>query len=200
MIRVVRCLDTCFRLHAAEVSQIVIDKYAPSYYSRASTVVRDWYASGRQYVHPPILPPGSPSTLSTPSLVTSWSRGRYDMNSSPTTGAYSCSSSEAGDDMPRTPVTPAHTNAADPFIVAHAAVAAGAVKVECKENVEPMQIVSAGQVYGFGQPALAVPAIKPVSHGIVPSAYGASGPRPVLHAIPHVQQQVMPRPLRRLSN
>jgi hypothetical protein len=144
------------------------------------------------------------SNLGTPGLVPSWPRnGRYDSNSSPT-GAYSSSSSEAGDDLPRTPITPAHQVASDPFLATMPSTASS-VK-ESKENVAPT-LLSAGQAYGYptlnaqGMPVI----VKGVVHNnAVPMAtYAAPAARPVLHVIHNGQQQQhqpMPRPLRRLSN
>lgn len=208
ILRVVQCLDTCFRNHSNEVSQIVVDKYAPGYYSRASTVVREWYSSGRQFIYTPIPTPASPancmSSLSTPGLVPSWTRGgRYDFSSSPT-GPYSCSSSEAGDELPRTPITPAHQVSVDPFLVSSTSIVSSVVSIkESKENIAPSHMPSAGQVYSFaGVNAHVVPVLgKGAIDNVVPmTAYAVPASRPVLHAIGHGQQQVMPRPLRRLSN
>jgi hypothetical protein len=97
-----------------------LEKYAPVYYSRASVVVREWYQTGRRWVYITMPPPISPaSSLTAPGLIPSWSARLCDLNSSPNSVTNSsCASSEAGDDMPRTPITPGY-GMTDPFIDAN---------------------------------------------------------------------------------
>lgn len=157
------------------MSDIVVRKYAPAYYSRASTVTREWYLSGHRFVY---LAPASPTTpvsggLPTLGLIPSgWPRNRLTYNSSP--GYGSSSSSECGDE-PLTPITPVHSHIADPF----SAVA--------KENIAPVHLAQLKQTSGkgVGQSAAA-------SHGHI---------RPALHVInPMVDHAVPGRNMRRLSN
>jgi hypothetical protein len=169
------------------ISEIVIRKYAPSYYNRASTVVREWYLSGRRFVHTPDAPITPVSAgLPTPGLSASgsWSakRGSW-MSGSPSTGSLSCASSDAGDESPLTPITPVHTHVADPFTTA----------VHSKENIAPSNSNSSiGSVVGKAQ-----------------GGGGGGGNmfqqviRPVLHALPGVgvgELTLPTRSMRRLSN
>ncbi|KAJ9094107.1 hypothetical protein QFC19_008059 [Naganishia cerealis] len=202
IIKVARLLDICLGEHLKDVSQIVVDKYAPVYYSRASVFVREWYQMGRRWVYITMPPPISPaSSLTAPGLVSSWSSRRFDLNSSPNSVTYSsCASSEAGDDMPRTPITPGHAMT-DPFIDAN--------------------IIAVATAAGITVPKVGIPAIDDQKENMVPRVYHAKMPshhkvnstatiHPMQsqyalplhrHALHPVQQSAsaLPKALRRLS-
>ncbi|KAJ9126994.1 hypothetical protein QFC24_001225 [Naganishia onofrii] len=203
IIKVARLLDICLGEHLKDVSQIVIDKYAPVYYSHASVFAREWYQTGRRWVYITMPPPISPaSSLTAPGLISSWSSRRFDINSSPNSATYSsCASSEAGDDMPRTPITPG-VAITDPFIDAN--------------------IIAVANAAGISVPRMGVPAMDEQKENMVPKAYHVKVPSqhkiagtnimqptaqryalPVhRHALHPVQQQatsVLPKALRRLS-
>ncbi|OWT35960.1 cyclin [Cryptococcus neoformans] len=124
--RVSIAIDKRFSQELEKVSEIVIRKYAPTYYDRVSTICREWYLSGRRYTYNPVVPSTPVSGLSTPGLApscsSSWAKRGSWITGSP---AGSCASSEAGDDTPVTPITPIYTHVIDPFSVA------------AKENIAP---------------------------------------------------------------
>ncbi|KAJ9113708.1 hypothetical protein QFC20_001731 [Naganishia adeliensis] len=162
IIKVARLLDICLGEHLKEVSQIVVDKYAPVYFSRASIVVREWYQSGRRWVYISMPPPISPaSSLTAPGLISSWSSRRFDINSSPNSVTNSsCASSEAGDDMPRTPITPGY-GMTDPFNDAN--------------------MIAVATAAGISVPHMSIPVVIDPHHhhqhqkeNIVPKAYHAN--------------------------
>jgi hypothetical protein len=178
-------IDKHFTEKLDSVSEIVIRKYAPTYYQRASTLVREWYLSGRRFIYNPDLPTTPVSAgLPTPGLQPSgsWSskRGSW-MSESPSTGSLSCASSDAGDEPPLTPITPVHTYVVDPF------------SVHSKENIAPSS--SNGSISSVvGVP---VQKIGGGGGGVFQQVL-----RPVLHALPGgVGELSLPtRTMRRLSN
>jgi len=183
-VRIAFTIDKHFAEKLESVSEIVIRKYAPTYYGRASTVCREWYLSGRRFAYNPEAPATPISAgIPTPGLAPSGSwpnkRGSW-MSGSPSTGSMSCASSDAGDESPLTPITPAHTPAIDPFSMAS------------KENIAPGMFASGGDakdvVYN-GKPAMVG----------LPNAF--AHPRPVLQDLPAVGDLAIPhRSMRRLSN
>ncbi len=114
-VRVARAIDNHFADKLEAVSEIVIRKYAPAYYSRSSTICREWYLAGRRFVYNPEVAPATPvsaSGMATPGLTPSgsWSgtkRGSWMAASPSTASSMSCGSSDAGDE-PITPITPVH--------------------------------------------------------------------------------------------
>lgn len=227
IVRVTRCLDVCFADHLAEISSIVIDKYAPFYYSRASDIVKEWYTSGRRFVYVavPVTPVASSGGLSAPGLVSSWSssRSRFDFNSSPG-GGYSCSSSDAGDDMPRTPITPmqghvhAHANAhghgvTDPFVITNnvsstSTSSSSSINVtinnnESKENIAPVyhhhtQHPNVNAIHVAKKQIVDAHVAAAAAAMVVPVYTSGPNRAPLQNVQPTAAQ--IPRPLRRLSN
>ena len=101
------------------VSDILVRKYAPAYYGRASSIVKEWYLLGHrfQWVDAPITPiaPSLSSAALQPSSSWSTHRGSW-ISASPSAGSLSCSSSDAGDDNgPITPITPLNSHGVNPF-------------------------------------------------------------------------------------
>ncbi|WVO16906.1 hypothetical protein L204_104592 [Cryptococcus depauperatus] len=173
--KIAKAIDRRLSQELESTSEIVIRKYAPTYYDRVSTVCREWYLSGRRYSYNPVA---ANTGLSTPGLARSWNKRSSWPSGSP---SGSCTSSEAGDDTPVTPITPVHTHVTDPFSVA-------------KENVAPEQS-SISKV------------ARVCNVATVESAHGASKPqtvysqRPALHTLPAVADiGISNRATRRLSN
>ena len=204
-VRVAQAIDKHFADKLESISEIVIRKYAPTYYGRASTICREWYLSGRRFHYNPEAPATPVSAgLPTPGLApsSSWSskRGSW-VSASPSAGSISCASSDAGDESPLTPITPVHSHG-DPFSLAS------------KENMPPGMSstgsVSSVSSYVGMQPkdasmaqAKAVHPTHAVSHNSTLPAIAAYPPnhRPVLHALPAVGDLGLPnRSMRRLSN
>jgi hypothetical protein len=205
-------LDICLGEHLKEVSQIVVDKYAPVYFSRASVVVREWYQTGRRWVYISMPPPISPaSSLTAPGLISSWASRRFDINSSPNSVTNSsCASSEAGDDMPRTPMTPGY-GMTDPFNDANmiAAVAAAGISVphmnipvvidhhhhhhhhQQKENIVP-------KAYHANMASHHKSVMVPNMHVVAPTQYAVPVQRHALHPVQQTASAI-PKALRRLS-
>ncbi|WVW80637.1 hypothetical protein I302_102623 [Kwoniella bestiolae CBS 10118] len=193
-VRIALAIDKHFAEKLEQVSEIVIRKYAPTYYGRCSTICREWYLSGRRFVYNPETPATPVSTnLPTPGLAPSGSGGWPSKRGSWATGSpggsISCASSEAGDDAPLTPITPVHSHNIDPFSVAS------------KENIAP-------GVYGSNPSAsLSKDSVSSVSVQVTsakplpqPPLY-AHAQRPALHALPPVGDLSLPnRSMRRLSN
>lgn len=186
-----------------------MEKYAPVYYSRASVIVREWYQTGRRWVYITMPPPISPaSSLTAPGLISSWSARRRDINSSPNSVTNSsCASSEAGDDMPRTPITPGY-GMTDPFIDANIVAVATAAGIPVphigmpvmadhhahhhqKENMVP-------QVYhakmATHHKSVMVPHAMPQA---APTQYAVPMQRHALHPVQPTAS--IPKALRRLS-
>ncbi|KZT56435.1 hypothetical protein CALCODRAFT_435749 [Calocera cornea HHB12733] len=94
------------------LSETVVKKYQPHYYSGASRLVTEWYAKGNRYHYSPfpewnIDLPSTPSTYKT-FYASSLSRSGSSMDSiSPLSAS---GSSDAGDSMPATPITPMYPN------------------------------------------------------------------------------------------
>jgi hypothetical protein len=183
-VRIALAIDTHFAEKLESVSEIVIRKYAPTYYGRASTICREWYLSGRRFVYDPETPATPVSAgIPTPGLGPSGSwpnkRGSW-MSASPSGGSLSSSSSDAGDESPLTPITPVHSQV-DPFSLAS------------KENIAPGMFASVGakEVGYNGKPNAAMVGL--------PNAFAHA--RPVLHALPSVGELALPnRTMRRLSH
>ncbi|ORY20268.1 cyclin-like protein [Naematelia encephala] len=182
-VRVSQAIDRHFGEKLESVSEIVVRKYAPTYYGRASTVVREWYLSGRRYVYQPEQPITPMSAgIPTPGLAPSgsWSskRGSW-IAASPSAGSLSCASSDAGDE-PLTPVTPNYPHGVDPFNMA------------AKENINPVYggaAVAKDAVLMMGKHTSAIP--MPV--------YAVQPSRPALHVLP-AELAIPNRTMRRLSN
>lgn len=176
-VRIATAIDRQLGDRLEEVSEIVVRKYAPTYYHRASTVVREWYLQGSRFTYAPASPI-TPSS-SAPGLAPSgsWKRGSW-MSASPSAGSISCSSSEAGDE-PLTPVTPISEY---PFHVASAA---------SKENIPLYASSSASS-------DLSVHAAAPAPKGKVPGSM-AYYDRPALNPIPQ-QLSIPNRTIRRSSS
>lgn len=121
--RIAQAIDAKFGEHLETVSEILIKKYKEAHYHRASVVVREFYLSGRRYLYQPDPPTPMSASLSSSSLGESsaWSlkRGSW-MSNSPSFGSMSCASSEYGDEVPITPLTPMSSVSMvpDPFTVA----------------------------------------------------------------------------------
>ncbi|WVF67844.1 hypothetical protein IAT40_002605 [Kwoniella sp. CBS 6097] len=190
-VRIAHAIDKHFAEKLENISEIVIRKYAPTYYGRCSTICREWYLSGRRFVYNPETPATPVSALPTPGLAPSGSGGWPSKRGSWATGSpggsISCASSEAGDDAPLTPITPVHAHVIDPFSVA------------TKENIAP-------GVYGSNPSAsLSKDSVSSVSIGVTgkplpqPPIYPQ---RPALHPIPTVGDLSLPnrQAMRRLSN
>ena len=214
--RVAMAIDKHFGEKLETISEIVIRKYAPTYYSRASTVVREWYLSGRRFQYTEVESTPLPSSISTPGLApsTSWpnKRGSW-MSTSPSAGSLSCASSDAGDETaPITPITPVHNHVADPFSAAS------------KENMPPRiaSSSSSGSVGSVGSSSGAPYALVPIKDnsnvmatdvgfdprlsGLPPKTQAQGGLtslnhlRPVLHALSADSDQTLPnRNMRRAS-
>ncbi|WWC98354.1 hypothetical protein V866_005245 [Kwoniella sp. B9012] len=191
-VRIALAIDKHFAEKLENVSEIVIRKYAPTYYGRCSTICREWYLSGRRFVYNPEAPATPVSTnLPTPGLAPSGSGGWPSKRGSWATGSpggsISCASSEAGDDAPLTPITPVHSHNIDPFSVAS------------KENIAPA-------VYGSNPSAsISKDSVSSVNVSVTTTAKPLPQPpvytRPALHALPPVGDLSLPnRSMRRLSN
>ncbi|CAD6567982.1 MAG: hypothetical protein TREMPRED_004193, partial [Tremellales sp. Tagirdzhanova-0007] len=185
-VRIALAIDKQFAEKLENVSEIVIRKYAPTYYGQASTMCREWYLHGRRFVYNPEAPATPISAgIQTPGLAPSGSwphkRGSW-ISGSPSTGSISCSSSDAGDESPLTPITPVHSHVVDPFSLAS------------KENIAPgiFAAVGAKDVIGLnGKTTAAMVGL--------PNAFAQ--PRPVLQNLPAVGELALPhRGMRRLSN
>ena len=98
--RIATAIDRQLGDRLEDVSEIVVRKYAPTYYSRASTVVREWYLNGRRFTYTPASPITPSSSSTAPSLAPSgsWTKRGSWISASPSAGSISCSSSEAGDE------------------------------------------------------------------------------------------------------
>ncbi|WWC92505.1 uncharacterized protein L201_007464 [Kwoniella dendrophila CBS 6074] len=202
-VRIALAIDKHFAEKLENVSEIVIRKYAPTYYGRCSTICREWYLSGRRFVYNPETPatPISSTNLPTPGLAPSgssssgWPSKRNSswtsLNGSPN-GSISCASSEAGDDAPLTPITPVHSHVIDPFSVQVSSSAS-------KENIAP-------GVYGSNPNASlskdSVSSLTTTTTKQIPQAYPQQHQRPALHALPVVGDLSLPNrsSMRRLSN
>lgn len=195
-VRIALAIDKHFADKLDSVSEIVIRKYAPTYYARASTVCREWYLSGRRFVYTTDAPttPVSASGLPTPGLAPSgsgtWSKRGSWIGASPSSGSISCASSDAGDDQsPLTPITPVHAHVVDPFSLSTSA---------SKENVPvynaaSTQMVKDASVLGNKM------ASQYANH--LPLHHQQQQQRQVLHALPTVGELSIPnRSIRRLSN
>ncbi|WVR08763.1 hypothetical protein IAU60_005821 [Kwoniella sp. DSM 27419] len=187
-VRIALAIDKHFAEKLENVSEIVIRKYAPTYYGRSSTICREWYLSGRRYIYNPETPATPVSNLPTPGLAPSTSSGwpskRGSWVSGSPGGSISCASSEAGDDAPLTPITPVHSHVIDPFSVAS------------KENIAP-------GVYGSNPSAsVSKDSVASLTVGVKPLPQPpVYAHRPALHALPTVGDLALPnRAIRRLSN
>ncbi|KAK4687007.1 hypothetical protein P7C73_g3122, partial [Tremellales sp. Uapishka_1] len=186
VVKVAKLIDVQFAEKLENVSEIVVRKYAPVYYARASTIAREWYLSGRKFSYNPSAPATPISGgLPTPGLAPSgsWPGKRGSFVGSPSSGYISGSSSEAGDDAaPLTPITPVHSHVIDPFAMA------------AKENIAPAghQHMVSGHQQMVGKDAIPGMGPPPIYHG----------PRPVLHQIGTTMGDlaIPNRPMRRLSN
>lgn len=202
-VRIALAIDKHFADKMESISEIVIRKYAPTYYSRASIVAREWYLSGRRFVYNPETPV-TPVSINGLAPSGSWSSNKRNswISPSPSAGSMSCASSDAGDEAPLTPITPIHAHVADPF-----------ASTASKENIAPMHAhahqqlplhqVNNGVVYAKDQNVNVNAMMKQqVVNGA--SVYGQvqQQQRPVLHAIPTVGDLTIPnmRNMRRLSN
>jgi hypothetical protein len=173
-VRIATAIDRQLGDRLEDVSEIVVRKYAPTYYSRASTVVREWYLQGSRFTYCPASPITPSSSSTAPGLAPSgsWKRGSW-MSASPSAGSISCSSSEAGDE-PLTPVTPVGEY---PFHVASAS----------KENI-PLYASSSSS-------DLSVHAAPAPKHKVAVPYYD----RPALNPIPQ-QLSIPNRTIRRSSS
>lgn len=183
---VTTCLDVLFSEHTESVSTICVEKYAPHYYSKASTITMQFYAMGRRYR--PVESPLTPANVA-PSV---WARRESEYSNSSPSGFYSTSSSECGDEtLPRTPCTPVGAiSSVDPFVVPAMSVSltsqetSTAVMSGMKENLAPQGYDVLGPKKAL--PPQVKPAFAPTQHQ-----------RVVLQSIQNQAQQ--PRS-RRLSN
>jgi len=184
-VRIALAIDKHFAEKLDAVSEIVIRKYAPTYYGRASTVVREWYLSGRRFHYNPEVP-HTPVTASgglAPS--NSWSSKRNSwISPSPSAGSMSCASSDAGDESPLTPITPIHGHHVDPFTTMVSASKENIAPVYAATGAVAMQVKDSNVLSGVKQQQ---------------TVYAA---RPPLHALPTVGDLSIPngRNMRRLSN
>lgn len=202
-VRIALAIDKHLAEKLDNVSEIVIRKYAPTYYSRASTVAREFYLSGRRYVFNPD-PPVTPVSINGLAPSTSWSSKRSSwITPSPSAGSMSCASSDAGDESPLTPITPIHAHVADPF-----------ASSASKENIAPLHThshqqvslhqVNNGVVYAKEQ-VNANNGVMMKTQTVNNASIYAQAPqpqRPALHALPTVGDLTIPnmRNMRRLSN
>ena len=188
-VRIALAIDKHFAEKLDAISEIVVRKYAPTYYGRASTICREWYLSGRRFVYNPEIPhtPVSGNSLAPSS---SWSSKRSSwISPSPSAGSMSCASSDAGDESPLTPITPVHAHIVDPFSMT--------AMTPSKENIAPGHnaVYAAAAAHVTAKDHAAAVAYK----GAHQSVYGA---RPPLHSLPTVGDLSIPngRNMRRLSN
>ncbi|EIW69324.1 hypothetical protein TREMEDRAFT_43910 [Tremella mesenterica DSM 1558] len=206
-IRVAYAIDRQFAERLDSISEIIIRKYAPVYYSRSSTVAREWYLSGHRFHWGSLMPVTPTHSFHTPGLAPSSSwlsslSGKRDswLSGSPGALSTSCSSSEAGDEVPTTPITPVHANVVNPF------------DVRAKENVapysrqypgkDPKLYRTAGQPTLAGHPPMGVQGT--LGRPVHPLPTVHPHPRPPLHALPQPQPQAQAQgpalSTRRLSN
>jgi len=188
-VRIALAIDKHFAEKLDAVSEIVIRKYAPTYYGRASTVVREWYLSGRRFHYNPEVPHTPVTATAGLAPSNSWSSKRNSwISPSPSAGSMSCASSDAGDESPLTPVTPIHGHHVDPFTTMVSAskenIAPGHAGVYAATGAVSMQVKDANAMAGVKQQQ---------------AVYAA---RPPLHALPNVGDLSIPnaRNMRRLSN
>ncbi|KAK8850703.1 hypothetical protein IAR55_004623 [Kwoniella newhampshirensis] len=190
-IRIAFAIDKHFAEKLEHVSEIVIRKYAPTYYGRASTICREWYLSGRRFTFTPETPATPVSGgLPTPGLAPSgsggWPSKRGSWVSGSPGGSISCASSEAGDDAPLTPITPIHAHVIDPFSVAS------------KENIAP-GVYGSNSSASISKESVSSVTITANAKQLPQAVYPTQ--RPVLHALPSVGDLALPnRSIRRLSN
>ncbi|KAL7420839.1 hypothetical protein Q5752_004792 [Cryptotrichosporon argae] len=175
-IRIAEAIDKHFADRLETVSDIVVRKYQPTYFGRASSVVREWYLSNNRFVYMPEPPHTPVSMIAANGLApsTSWasvssSSKRSSYASASPSGSFSCASSDDGE--PVTPVTPYGSTHSIPDYV------------NAKENVPP-----AGQHVAL------------MSKDMPPPHYAPA--RQALHAVvPQMAELALPnRTLRRLSN
>jgi hypothetical protein len=198
-VRIAFAIDKHFAEKLEGVSEIVIRKYAPTYYGRASTIVREWYLSGRRFVYQPepstpvsaaLITPGLQPSGSWPGQRSSW------MSTSPSNGSISCASSEAGDDAPVTPITPlTNHDSSYPFAVA---TSSGSI---AKENMPPQMYGGVASMSNSSTDLHAVGKAAAISNGQINiAAYQAA--RGPLHPIRQSSDGLaLPgRTHRRLSN
>ncbi|RSH87084.1 hypothetical protein EHS25_003573 [Saitozyma podzolica] len=201
-VRVAFAIDKHFGEKLEHVSEIVIRKYAPTYYGRCSTICREWYLSGRRFSYNPETPATPVSALSTPGLAPSgWpgKRGSW-VAASPSTGSISCSSSDAGDE-PLTPITPVHVHDGGYPFTSTVPTVVHAGSVSAKENIAPPVFGTSASVADLALAAKQVnPAVVAVHHGQHALPHYVH-PRSVLHPLPTVGELTLPaRAMRRLSN
>jgi hypothetical protein len=189
-VRVAQAIDKHFGEKLDAVSEIVIRKYAPTYYARSSTTVREWYLSGRRFVYQP-EPPHTPVSVTGLAPSSSWSSKRASwISPTPSVGSMSCASSDAGDDSPLTPITPVHAHVVDPFSMAS------------KENIAPQHAAHHAHAVVYAKNAAShhngIVPMKATNVNVQQHVYV----RPALHALPAVGDLSIPnaRNMRRLSN
>lgn len=152
---VVTCLDVLFSQHAKSVSAICIEKYAPAYYSKASTITTQFYEAGHRYRHTEL--PITPASALSNSLISPWSRRDSAWSGGSPSGFYSNASSECGDEMlPKTPCTPVGAiSSVDPFVV---------------------QAMSAGHASTHGVTPVMM-ATTTMKENVLPAGYDVLGPK-----------------------
>ncbi|RSH81279.1 uncharacterized protein EHS24_008721 [Apiotrichum porosum] len=152
--------DDMFHDRLDRVSEIIIRKYSIPHYQRASTIVREFYLSGRRFKVYPELPltPFTP-VPSTPGLTSSsWSSRRMAAVSPGST--VSCASSDAGDE----PMTPISSQLG---VVGVVAAVPAIDYVSAKENMPP---AGEERLAKRSMPPPAVPS-RPALHTIHSSSY-----------------------------
>ena len=198
--RVASAIDKHFGEKLDGISEIVTRKYAPTYYARCSSVVREWYLSGRRFVYN-AEPPQTPVSVNGLAPSSSWSgkRGSW-ISPSRSAGSISCASSDAGDE-PLTPITPVYATV-DPFAM---------TTMSAKENIEPRNhythtASAKGNVYNHTISSkdsthhVSTVPLKATNMNIKPEVYAN---RPALHVLPNVGELPIPqhpRNIRRSSS
>lgn len=107
-LEIVDLLDARISGHVAELSETLIKKYSYPFYSKASTLVVQWYLVGNRFVRYalPSLVPSTPTSSRNPLS-----------NLSTPMSTMTVSTDGSSDDMPVTPTSPVYVG--DPFTTTH---------------------------------------------------------------------------------
>lgn len=89
VVKIAQMLDAHLAEHLEQVSATVVKKYAPAFYSRASSYVREWYLIGRRFTYP-TFPSGDHPTSDAPEINM--------VNSSPCSASSSQHGADSSDD------------------------------------------------------------------------------------------------------
>ncbi|KZS93111.1 hypothetical protein SISNIDRAFT_455082 [Sistotremastrum niveocremeum HHB9708] len=160
-------LDTQLASHLDDLSEVIVKKYAYAFYSKASSVVIQFYLSSKRFVRHPV-PPALVIPARTP--LSSLTSVRTPLSAST---SYSSASS---DDMPSTPSSGSFYG--DPFCSASVEM-----RADQKENSRPTS--SSTPTLAF-RPVIKRPSAEDMTSCMLPDNHVVS--RPVLHVLNGIPQ------------